>query len=203
MEIGVIKFAVIVICFMLSLSALINKDFVLPGRDGILLVLAMAATVLADFFLVIVHGYVVGVTVFWFAHVFYALRFGGKRVLWFMPLTLVPAVIFFFFERDLLLSSSLIYAGLFVISYGSMLHAVKSKKYPAPNNVLIFVGMTCFVFCDIFVALFNIGRVGVQGAAALSNFAVDAIWLFYVPAQICLALSSKGFGRSIATRLLD
>ncbi|MCL2350874.1 MAG: lysoplasmalogenase, partial [Defluviitaleaceae bacterium] len=159
------------------------------------LMAALVATLVADFFLVIHRVYPLGVGIFWFAHAFYALRFGGRRAAWFLPLALPVAGMIWLVTRDLLVALAAGYITLFIISYTCMIIALKAKKYPPPNHFLAAAGMTLFVFCDIFVAIFNLGGMGLIQNHAIAMFAVDAIWLFYAPAQICLALSAMRFTR--------
>ncbi|MCL2169485.1 MAG: lysoplasmalogenase [Defluviitaleaceae bacterium] len=192
-----IKFSFIVVCFLI---AVFSRNQALERRDHMLLMCALLATVVADYFLIVAFIYPVGVTVFWFAHVFYALRFGGPRIWRFFPLVLPVPIVALVVLGDVLVATSLVYAGLFVISFTTMLRALKTKKYPAPNNILIFLGMTLFVLCDIFVAIFNLGGMGAFDNHALTEFAVDAIWLFYAPSQICLALSGIKYESSSQRR---
>jgi len=191
-----IKFALVVICFLLALS---HRKRCLSRRDWVLLVLAMGFTVAADFFLTIVFIYPVGVAVFCFAHVFYAFRYGGNRVWRFFPLALPAPIIILIVVGDPLLVVSSLYAGLFVISFTTAIVAVRRRVFSTPNNVLVIAGMSLFVICDIFVATFNLVGMGVIHNHALGEFAVDAIWLAYAPAQIALALSGMKFSPKILT----
>ncbi|MDR2167703.1 MAG: lysoplasmalogenase family protein [Clostridiales bacterium] len=192
MEYGIIKFSFIAICFLL---VIFNYKDALSRRDFLFLLLGLGAALAADFFLVVVRFYTIGVSIFWFAHIFYALRFAGGKIWRVFPLALPIPLIYLLVGGDLLIAASLVYMGLFVISYAAMLKALKSKKYPTPNQILIFAGMTLFVLCDIFVAIFNMGLRGVFSSPALTYFAVDSIWLFYAPAKICLALSFLKFSQ--------
>lgn len=179
----------IAICILIA--ALSRKDAI-SQRDWGFLILALIFTLGADFFLLVVHSYPIGVTVFWAAHVFYALRFGKKDIWKFFPLALPLPIIALIAFGDFLIAAVSVYAVLFIISYTSMILAVKNKKYPQPNSVLIVAGMTLFVICDIFVLIFNLGMMGIVNFS-IAEFAVDAIWLFYAPAQLCLAFSAMKF----------
>jgi hypothetical protein len=57
------------------------------------------------------------------------------------------------------------------------------STYPHTNAMMIAIGMTCFLFCDICVIcqVFMSGR-----PAAVAN---GLVWLFYTPALLLLALS--------------
>lgn len=190
------KFALVVICFLLALS---HKKNSLSRRDWVLSVFAMGFTVLADFFLTILFNYPIGVAVFCFAHVFYAFRYGGYRVWRFFPLALPAPIIMMIVVGDPLLVASSLYAGLFIISFTTAIVAFRKKVFPAPNNVLIIVGMSLFLLCDIFVAIFNLVGMGIIPNHALGEFAVDAIWLAYAPAKIALALSGMKFSSRVLT----
>lgn len=190
MERDIIKLAVIAICFLI---AAVNKKFALSKWDHILLVLAMFATVAADYFLLITRQYEIGVAVFCFAHIFYILRFGGKKAWRLLPVAVPLPVILFFVVGNALITVAAVYLSLFVLSYSTMLYAIRRKKYPAPNNILIFAGMTLFIICDIFVVIFQAGINGIYNNIAIDTFAEHAIWLFYTPAQICLAMSARKF----------
>jgi len=193
-ERDIVKFSLVGVCFIL---VLFSRRDALCKKDHLFLLLAMSATLIADLFLVLFHIYPVGVFVFWTAHVFYSLRFGGKKVWPFLLAALPLSIVVFVATSDILTAAASGYAVLFAISYTTTMLAIKAKKYPTPNNILIGAGMTLFLICDIFVMVANLGHIG-RGNAALSNFAFDAIWMFYAPAKVCLALSAIKFERSPA-----
>jgi len=184
-----IKFIAILIC--LGIAATGRNG--LGGRDYALLTAAMVATLVADFFLVIIYNYIIGVAFFCAVQAFYNLRFGGNARLKILPFTLVAPAIFFAVTGDVLVSVALVYAQLFLLSYAAMISTLRKKTFPAPNNILIFIGMTAFVLCDINVAIWNLGRWGIVTNTDLTSLAHGAIWLFYTPAQICLALSGRKY----------
>jgi len=140
-----------------------------------------------------VYEYPIGVVSFCIVQVLYNVRFGGARRLKILPLTLAVPLVFFVITNDALVAIALLYAQLFLLSYAAMLKAIRKKTYPAPNSLLIFIGMTAFVLCDICVAIWNLSRMGIIANTEVASFASTAIWLFYTPSQICLALSSRNF----------
>ena len=184
-----IKFTAILICFVIAAT---GRDW-LSKRDYVLLTAAMAATVIADFFLVVIYDYVIGVAFFCAVQVLYIMRFGGISRLRILPLTLVFPFAFITFHGDALVAIALLYAQLFLFSYVSMLQTIRKKTLPTTSNILIFIGMTAFVLCDICVAIWNLGRWDVITNTDVISFAHASIWLFYTPAQICLALSGRKF----------
>jgi len=185
-----IKFTAVIICFCIAATGGRN---VLNKRDSRFLLTAMLLTVFADFFLLVVYIYPVGILFFCAVQTCYNVRFGGTRVIKVLLLTLILPVAFFAVHGDILVTFSLLYAQLFVLSYWRMLVALRKKTYPAPNNLLIFLGMTAFVLCDISVAIWNLGGMGIITNPSVVGFAGDAIWLFYAPSQVCLALSGRRF----------
>lgn len=184
-----IKFTSIIIC----LGIAVTSCHVLDKKDHALLSAAMTATAAADFFLVITHDYAVGVAFFCIVQVFYNIRYGGMARLKLLPLTLIIPAVFLAVASSLLVTIAMMYAQLFLLSYIAMLQALRKKAFPAPNNILIFIGMTAFVLCDICVAIWNLGQWGIITNTYVTNLAHSAIWLFYTPAQICLAISSRKF----------
>ncbi|MCL2573839.1 MAG: lysoplasmalogenase [Defluviitaleaceae bacterium] len=185
-----IKFIAMLICFGIAIA---GRNNAVSKRDYALLVTAMAATVVADYFLVIVYDYPVGVAFFCAVQVLYNVRFGGMRRLRILPIALIAPIIFLFVDGDVLITIAILYAQLFLLSYIAMIQALRKGAFPAPNNVLVFIGMTAFVLCDICVAIWNLGRFGIITNTDFVGFAHRAIWLFYTPAQICLALSGRKY----------
>ena len=184
-----IKFSAIIICFVIAIA---NRDAI-SKRDYRLLSAALLFTVLADFFLVIIHEYPIGVAFFCVVQVLYNVRFGGAARLKILPLTLIIPIVLFAVTGDILVAIALLYAQLFLLSYTAMLKAIRKKAFPAPNSLLIFIGMTTFMLCDICVAIWNLGTMGVLTNTTAISLANAAIWLFYTPSQICLAISGRQF----------
>lgn len=191
-DMNILKFTAIIICFIIAVS---NSRHALDKRDGRLLILGLLFTVFADFFLVIVFEYHIGVVFFCIVQIFYIQRFSSIKILRIVPLVLIIPAVFYAIQRDLLITLALIYAQLFLLSYALMILKLRKGGYPAPNNLLIFLGMTLFVMCDISVAVWNLGRMGVILNEDVHNFASAAIWLFYTPAQVCLAISALDFAK--------
>ncbi|MCL2397940.1 MAG: lysoplasmalogenase [Defluviitaleaceae bacterium] len=191
MDVNFAKFFAVVICFMLAVC---NREYALNKRDNMLLVAGLACTLVADFFLVVLFIYPPGLVFFCTAQILYIVRFGGGRNAQKLPLVAVMPLVYFVIFGDILVALALVYAQLFLISYIWMIRAVRRKIYPAPNSWLIFAGMTLFMLCDINVAVWNLGRMGVVTHEGVISVANGAIWLFYAPSQVCLALSARKFG---------
>jgi len=185
----IIKFIAIIICFGIAAT---GRNW-LNRRDYLLLTAALVLTVAADFFLVVIYSYPIGVAFFCAVQVMYNMRFGGTARLKILPFTLVIPAIFFAITGDALVTIAILYAQLFLLSYAAMIQFLRKKTFPTTNNVLILIGMTTFVLCDICVAIWNLWRMGIITNIDLAIHAHAAIWLFYTPAQICLALSGRKF----------
>jgi len=184
------KFAIITICLIIAAS---NKEYALNRRDSRLLTAGLLCTLVADLFLIILFVYPPGVVFFSAVQILYVLRFGGKRAVFVTPLVVIMPTIHVIFGGDMLVAFAIGYAQLFIIAYICMLFSIKRKVYPTPNRILVFTGMTLFMLCDICVAVWNLGRMGVITNEAATRLALDAIWLFYAPSQLCLALSGHKF----------
>lgn len=190
MDNNIVKFTAIIICLAIAVS---SKQHVLGRRDHILLCLAMFGTVAADFFLVVLFVYPPGLLFFCAVQTLYAARFGGGKALRAAPAVVILPIMYFAWTGDLLITLALAYAQMFLLSYGCMVRAFVRKKYPGPNNWLILSGMTLFVMCDVSVAIWNLWRMGVIESETAGRLAESAIWLFYAPSQVCLALSARRF----------
>ncbi|MDO5292129.1 MAG: lysoplasmalogenase family protein [bacterium] len=63
------------------------------------------------------------------------------------------------------------------------------------GNLLFRIGLVLFLLCDLNVGLFNLTQY-VSVSATLGQFLYSCssvlIWVFYLPSQVCLSLSSKG-----------
>ena len=190
MDNNFIKFAIIIICVAIAAAAARNAH---DKRDGAFQLAALCLTLAADFFLVLMFAYVPGVLFFCAVQLVYIRRFGGVRALALAGAALILPAAFLILYGDLLITVALIYAQLFLYNFVLMLRAL--PRFPRPNAVLILLGLSLFVLCDISVAIWNLGRMGVIGNNELVFFANSAIWLFYAPSQVCLALSAMDYAR--------
>ena len=178
--------ATIIIIFLAVLTIRENNKY---------LVLAMLFTVIADLFLLIINIYPVGVAVFCVAHLFHIIRLHtraantlpvcdqgryNKKVLKYCILTLLPPIVLLILRVELLNIIASIYAQLFVINFVMAIWAVKKGLFPKPNSILLIVGLSAFVACDILVVMMNLG---------IGSVSPTAIWLFYAPSQIFIVLS--------------
>jgi len=71
--------------------------------------------------------------------------------------------------------------------------AYKTKSL---KTIIFAIGMVLFLLCDINVLLFNISDFVAIDSALFSNvyaFAAIAMWMFYLPAQVGIAISGASF----------
>lgn len=164
---------------LLCLTAALRRRKV--GRDGRLTAAAFCFTALADLFLLVLdRWYVLGVACFCVVQTCYALRLGAltaRRVLLrlALPLALCPVLAW---------AGLLFPLNVLTLFYFSqlVLNALGSLRLRTRNAVFT-AGLFLFVGCDLCVGLHNLAP-----ALPLAGF---GMWLFYLPSQVCLALSAR------------
>ncbi len=170
------------------------------SADGFLSVLALLFTAGADFFLVALkeEQWLVGMTVFCCAQLFWALRLllmeEGKR-------RLVHGLVWAGTCASLLVVAILLARGadpllLTAAVYASLLLTTVLFGWLAPQNLLFTLGMTLFLGCDVFVLVNNaslyLDLSGFPLLKTLHDIPFNMMWAFYGPSQMLLALSSAG-----------
>lgn len=170
-----IKYAGIVLCLAFSL---LGTDRLVP--------VALALTAGADWFLLVRNDrYLLGIALFLAVQAVYFLRLrrAGADRAW--PLRSVLALGAGLGVYALGMASAV---NLAAALYFSQLAAnalsawtVKGERWRA-----FALGLTLFVGCDVCVGLFN-ARIG---GLALYYFAAVGMWLFYLPSQVLIALST-------------
>ena len=189
------------------LAVLLGK-FAHSKKDWAYLVLAMAFTLVSDFFLLLTDYITLGVATFWLAHTAYIFRVRRK-----LPkVTVVTLAVGLFFGvllvllgfPDVLMFFAAVYAVLF--AQNIIVHVKYCKntdnttdELPLFNRKIILAALVLFALCDVNVAIFNL-----RDPLELSPQAVDIvytlIWLFYVPSQLMLAISAVRFPRFLQKR---
>jgi len=166
-----LKFSSIILCFSLTLF---------PKRD-VMLISAMALTILADWFLLIQNVYLPGVIVFCIVQIIYNVRHGStltKTGVYAVLCAIFAIAVGTFFNIGALNTVAILYASLIL---RTTILAFKTK-----NKYIIF-GMCLFVLCDVSVAIHNLQVPSTFGA--VSSIAAFSMWLFYLPSQFLLAQS--------------
>ena len=169
-----VKYAALLLCV---LAALCGQR----GADGAITAAALVFTAAADVFLLFFTSHLlVGVLLFWIVQGLYAVRLfrwrHWQRSILF-SVRLLP-FISFFSRMTPLFAAALVYFVNIVINL------IECGRLPAQNvqTKLFTAGLMLFVCCDICVGAWNLNLL-----PHISHF---LIWVFYLPAQVLIALSS-------------
>ena len=82
---------------------------------------------------------------------------------------------------------ALLYGALFAVN----IFVNAKARRPKINYILVMVGLIFFALCDVNVMLFNLQQY--TGASFEFPAAFALIWIFYLPSQVLLAISSLAF----------
>ena len=184
-----------------SISLLIGKNYICR-RDILLLRLALATTLIADFLLLFIKSkHALGVGIFALAQILHNLRYRedfDKKILYNFSAIFVFLILIylginrFLGEVDFLIIVSIYYALCLLSATYRAVKLLKSETYPQRNSRMILIGMILFILCDINVLLFNLPRTIAIDNLFLINFRnifYILMWFFYLPSQVILALS--------------
>jgi len=177
---------VVVACFFIN--SIYSKGGTVRGkRDQVLLIFAMAFTLIADIFMVLLGMNAVGVLAFCIVQALHNYRFTNKgRLITQIALGSITIVVALLSGFNLLFALGGAYAVFLFFSVSGAFMAY--PKYPAPNNLMIVLGMLLFMGCDIFVAIYYLG---VDMDPEVREFAFRAIWFCYFPSQALLSSSAR------------
>lgn len=121
-----------------------------------------------------------------------------RIVLFFLlPVCLTPGVSR---ENRLVLGLACVYAGLLISNLQLAFFRSGSREKRGRNKGLICwmrAGLPLLLLCDIHVALWNLSFLPGSFSAAFRQTARAAMWLFYLPSQVCVALAAKETGPEI------
>lgn len=182
-----LKYATVMLALLFALVSFAlfdRRDF----QDGLMLVLALALTLVADLFLLVLDDfYIVGLIVFIGAQICHFARIKRNRIWWIASisarvlLSVVAIVVLVALgEADALTILAAIYFVQLVGNFAENVVAAftaKDKRRRA-QAILLSVGFLLFIGCDISVGLANLYCV-----------AGEFEWLFYTPSQVLIALS--------------
>jgi len=156
-------------------------------RDQLILVAAMAFTLLADTFILLLDMSAFGVLAFCVVQTLYNFRYTNKsRVMVQVFLAVITFAIASLAGAGVLIALGFAYAVSLLFSVTGAFMAY--HKYSAPNNLMIVIGMVLFMMCDIFVAIYHTQTgLGYEARALVFR----AIWIFYFPSQALLSSSAR------------
>ena len=175
-----LKYTTIVLCFLLATSLYHQSS---DKRDSQYVVIALLFTMLADIFLLFTSNQIAGVFFFCLVQLTYLKRYhtgffkvgiclGGIAMIVHLLLPFQPLYVI---------------AGLYAILIVSCFGSTFRTKLPKFNLYSVRIGMALFILCDIHVALFN----QLSTSSNYYRFVTVAMWLFYLPSQLTLAISAS------------
>lgn len=169
-----LKYAGVLLCLAFSL-----------WRKKRMIAAAQILTVCADLFLLILqHHLLTGVFLFLAVQTIYALYLVKSGCKPNLPLRLcaAAAALTLPFLADLATPLN-----LFALLYFSQLICNTAIAWSRPRLRLFALGLTLFACCDVCVGLFNSSAL----FPSLYHAAYVGMWLFYLPSQVLIVLSSK------------
>jgi len=192
-----IKFAGICLCGLTACTGA-------KTADGKLVSAALALTVCADVFLLLlnrgVQDQLIGVSIFLAVQLLYAYRLyhlrGSTACRWGLALRLTALlvgidILFCLVEaREALLGGAALLVPTLSLFYflNLCVNCAEAFALRSPKPVSRFAwGLLLFMGCDICVGAFNLGLLG--------DFARVGMWLFYLPSQVLIVLSQPTFSR--------
>lgn len=197
-----IKYCSILLCFTLSLF--IEKDYI-DKTDRKLLHTALFFTILADFCLIILDEFFLGVCFFCLVQSTYILRHSRNLKEKVLPtpmkalIILLSAVVIgalsYRFTHSLLYAAAVPYSMLLLTSVYTAVRTPGTGFYPSVNARVIVTAIPLFFLCDLNVGLFNILQ-----ESSMSFTIGFLMWFFYLPSQLLLSLS--GYSPQTLRRLL-
>lgn len=182
----ILKFVSIVLAFLAGLSAIRTTD----GRT---VAAALACTVAADVFLLVLNQYyLAGVALFLCVQAIYTVRLcglsGANRTLHLTARVMLALFAAFFLSSRFGRLEAL--AGAYIVWFFMNLaqSIALAAQLRAKRTLLFAAGLALFFLCDLCVGVHNLPQ------NALSAFADIAMWAFYLPGQVMIALSTDCFG---------
>lgn len=199
-----IKYLCVILCFLLSILQTKNSQVnTVKQRDNLLLQWGLLITMIADFCLVILEFYILGVLFFILVQITYCVRYTNKNIkimilklfISFVFIVISYAIALLFIEEiNSLVPISLFYVICLLTSVIKAVKASIDNLYTAPGKYMIVFGMILFLLCDICVALSNIIVMFPLSRYKITRFQTITyflIWVFYVPSQLLLSLSGN------------
>lgn len=204
-----LKYISVLLCFVYSVIVFT----LFREKDTIVLAAAFCFTCISDYFLLFTESFTFGMLSFSVVQLIYLLRLWyldinkGKRTVLFYRLILnfiiwvgVLSILKLLgilsgnteiSERLLLYVASFYFVTIFhnvIRSFAYMNH------YKSSKSIIFALGMLLFILCDINVGIYNMeGFIAINQEVfhKLYSFAEIAMWMFYLPAQVCIALSGS------------
>lgn len=174
-----LKFVSIVLCFGLAIAL-----YKCSGEriDSKFVVMALFVTVIADIFLIFTSYKLAGVLTFCLVQLIYLKRYNHRLFNFGIVVLTAGLIATFFLPLPTLTIMGATYAILILTCFFATFKTDLSRF----NLKCVRVGMLLFILCDVYVALYN----QLLSSSAYYQIAGNLIWIFYLPAQLLLAMSS-------------
>ena len=182
-----LKYAAVVSCLIICVFALSHDR----RKVALVQIVVFCFTLGADFFLLFTNLFSIGVLVFIGAHVCALYRYKpgwllqigiSAAVLFVLIMLFLPKLLPSDIELTLVIAASCAYTLMIVSVTVSTFHSPQ----PRQNELFSRIGMLLFIGCDINVLIFNAMPIG----SGFHTLSIVFMWLFYLPAQTLLALST-------------
>ena len=172
------------ICF---LAALIAYKHTFRRSDARMLMLALIFTLAADALFLFAGLYALGISVLTLAHLCYIRRY---RVTLFKPFLAIVLSFLLFCLIAYIFGLGFPLIPMLGVFYTVLIFTVTVSGFlsslPGANKRLVIAGMILFLLCD-----FNVATTYLSPDARFLGLATSALVpFFYIPSQMCLALSS-------------
>lgn len=178
------------------------------GKDGLVVTCALVFTAIADMFILVRYSCLeAGLVAFIATQTVYFVRIyllNGRNPLISLGVRLGISVVCIIIMAVIgkltpLVGLVAVYLPMLVINAieSGMLIAISGR------HIVFFLGLLLFVGCDVCVGLFNASMIGVKLSDFALSFVSFAIWVFYLPSQVLIALSTHKaeykpfFGKSL------
>lgn len=181
-----VRYIGVCLCFLASaVNAAVKRS-----RESLFLVCAMAFTVAADWFLVVLDDrYALSVAIFTGAQAFHFLRIFSVREAGFKKSLFIRLCVFGASLPLLRFEDPLIYLGanyIFNLAANAFDSACGIKK--DRRFAMLTVGLVLFILCDVSVGL-NGMRETFGLPDRIADLAATMIWIWYLPSQVLIVLS--------------
>ena len=207
--ITLLKYISVLLCFIYSVVI----SILFREKDTIILVAAFCFTGISDYFLLFTDSFTFGMLSFSIVQLIYLLRLWyldineGKRTVLFYRLMLnflmwggglsVLKLLGILNGKIEISDRLLLYvAGFYFVTilHNVIRSFIYMNNYKSSKSIIFALGMLLFILCDINVGIYNMEgfiTINQQVFHKLYSFAEIAMWMFYLPAQVCIALSGS------------
>lgn len=194
-----IKYVSVIACFVMSTISLTTKK-------GHFIILGLAFTLIADYFLLILDDYyIIGLSAFIFTQTMYFLYIQPKH--WKVSL-IFRFGLFGIMALLLPLALKITEVSAFLAAFyfiNLATNAVDAYTSKDKGLLMLAIGLTFFIGCDIFVCIYNLKKyidLPTDSIKAIKKIGFIGIWICYIPSQTLIAISPffKDKYESISTK---